>query len=211
MGRGVARVVDAGRIPYLDAWAWQKQLLEDRIAGRVEDTVIVCEHDPVFTVGRKRDAVRNILDPGDTPVVEVERGGDVTWHGPGQLVAYPIVALEHHDLHRWLHQLEQWMIEVCGDLGLSAGRDPRNTGAWVNGRKLGHVGIACRRWVTWHGLSLNVDPDLGWFRRINPCGLESEVETSIARELGRPVALAEARDALIRRLESNPGSALGAG
>lgn len=210
----MARVVDGGRMPYLDAWAWQKETLEDRIAGRVEDVVLICEHEPVFTVGRKRDAGRNILDAGDTPVIQVERGGDVTWHGPGQLVAYPIVELRHHDLHRWLHDLEQLMIDVCTDLGLDAGRDPRNTGAWVNGRKLGHVGVACRRWVAWHGLSLNVDPDLSWFARINPCGMESAVETSIARELGRPVPLAEARDALVRRLESNksnPGSAGGAG
>lgn len=182
-----------GRIAYTDAWALQKELVEQRARGEIPDTVLVCEHDPVYTVGRRRDAMANVLVPGDVPVVEVERGGDVTWHGPGQVVAYPIILLEgvKRDLHAHMFQLETLMIATCARFGLTAGRDDRNTGVWHGGHKLGSVGIACRRWVTWHGLALNVDPDLGYFARINPCGFEASIMTSMARELGAPVAHAD--------------------
>lgn len=194
-------MISPGRIAYDEAHALQQSLLARRIAGEIGDVVVVCEHDPVFTVGRKRGAGANVLDAGDVPVVEVERGGDVTWHGPGQVVAYPIFALEgaDRDLHAWLRRLEQLMIDVCADFGLEAGRDPRNSGAWVAGRKLGHVGVACRRWVTWHGLSLNVDVDLGVFRRIHPCGMPAEVESSMAAELGRAVPIEQVKASFIRR------------
>jgi lipoate-protein ligase B len=197
-------VLNLGRVAYLEVHALQQDLVDRRSRGEVEDTVIVCEHDPVYTVGRRRDAFANVLDPGDTPVVEVERGGDVTWHGPGQLVIYPILQLEGpgRDLHAHMHRLEDLMIALCADEGLAAGRDPRNTGAWASGRKLGSVGIACRRWVTWHGLALNVDPDLSWFQRINPCGFDATIMTSMTRELGRPVSLAAVTEAAIRRVGS---------
>lgn len=185
----MARVLALGRVGYAEAWALQKRLVEERAAGAILDTVIVCEHDPVYTVGRRRDAMANVLVPGDVPVVEVERGGDVTWHGPGQVVVYPILLLEaaNRDLHAHMHRLEDVMIAVCAAWGLDAGRDPRNTGAWVGGRKIGSVGIACRRWVTYHGLALNADPDLSYFQRINPCGFDATIMTSMARELGAPV------------------------
>lgn len=191
-----------GRRDYAEVWALQRQCVEDRAAGRIGDTVIVCEHEPVFTVGRRRDGMANILDPGDTPVLEVERGGDVTWHGPGQVVAYPILLLEGagRDLHAHLRRLEHLMIEVCASFGLHAGTDPRNTGAWSNGRKVGSIGVACRKWVTWHGLALNVNPDLSWFSRINPCGFPASVMTSMAAELGRDVDPLRVESALIDRV-----------
>ena len=132
----------------------------------------------------------------------MERGGDVTWHGPGQLVAYPICKLEgeDRDLHRWLRTLEDVMIDTVSAVGLRGERDPRNTGVWVGGKKVGSLGIACRRWVTWHGLALNVNPELAWFRRINPCGLESALLSSLAVESGRPLTVEDVRPALIRRL-----------
>ncbi len=201
----MAEVIALGRIPYADAWALQKTLVDQRARGEIADTVLVCEHDPVFTVGRRRDAMANVLQPGGTPVVEVERGGDVTWHGPGQLVAYPILLLEgaNRDLHAHLHRLEQGMIDVCADFGVAAGRDPRNTGCWVNGRKVGSVGIACRRWVTWHGLALNVDCDLAWFHRIHPCGFDAGIMTSLAREAAEDASfdLDSVRAALLARVE----------
>ena len=179
---------DLGRKTYPAAWAIQKQRLADRIAGRIPDTALFVEHEPVYTVGRRRGAQANLLAVGDTPVVEVERGGDVTWHGPGQLVVYPIVQLpeNHPDLHGYLRTLEEAVIRTCADFGLRACRDSRNTGAWIRGHKVCSIGIACRRWVTWHGLALNVDPDLLAFDRINPCGLTQGVMTSMARELGSP-------------------------
>ena len=152
-------------------------------------------------------ASANVLAPGATPVVEVERGGDVTWHGPGQLVAYPILRLEGEarDLHAHLHRLEDLVVDVCAAFGIAGGRDARNTGVWVRpgtpaGQKICSIGIACRRWVTWHGLALNVDPDLSAFARINPCGFDAAVMTSMARELGRPVALADVAAELADRV-----------
>lgn len=198
----MAWVINPGRISYTEAHALQKDLVERRARGEIGDAVIVCEHDPVYTVGRRRDAMTNVLVPGDVPVVEVERGGDVTWHGPGQVVVYPILLLEgsKRDLHAHMHRLEDLMIEVCADFGLAVGRDERNTGVWHAGRKLGSVGIACRRWVTWHGLALNVSPDLSYFQRINPCGFDATIMTSLSRELGRDVDVEEAATRFIARV-----------
>jgi len=200
----MANVIAQGRIGYEAAWALQKELVEARAAETIPDTVIVCEHDPVYTVGRRRDAMANVLVPGDVPVIEVERGGDVTWHGPGQVVVYPILRLEgeRRDLHAHMHRLEDLMAAVCAAWGLEAGRDPRNTGTWVGGRKIGSVGIACRRWVTYHGLALNADPDLSYFQRINPCGFDATIMTSMARELGRPVDAAAVAAEVIRKVET---------
>lgn len=196
----MARVLTPGRVPYAEAWALQKALVEQRIAGTIPDTVLVLEHDPVYTVGRRRDAAANLLAVGDVPVFEIERGGDVTWHGPGQVVVYPILALADQDLHAHLHRLEDLMIDVCAGFELPVGRDPRNTGAWFGGRKLGSIGIACRRWVTWHGLALNVDPDLSYFHRIHPCGFPAEIMTSMAVALGRPVDRGAVEAAFVERL-----------
>lgn len=181
-----------GRSPYDRTHALQQALVEARARGEVPDVVLLLEHHEVITVGRSRGAAANVLAPEGVPVVEVERGGDVTWHGPGQLVAYPIVKLEGRraDLHLHLRSLEDAMLRLLADHGLSGTRDPRNTGAWlpVPGealpRKVGSVGIACRRWVTWHGLSLNVNPDLAAFERIRPCGFDPSIVTRMADHLG---------------------------
>ncbi|MFZ5476649.1 MAG: lipoyl(octanoyl) transferase LipB [Myxococcota bacterium] len=194
-------MIAAGRVPYAEAHALQQDLVRRRADGEIDDVVVVCEHDPVYTVGRRRDAGANVLAPGDVPVVEVERGGDVTWHGPGQLVVYPILKLAEPDLHAHMHRLEQLMIDTCADFGLGAGRDARNTGAWVGGRKIGSVGIACRRWVTWHGLALNVSSDLAFFRRINPCGFDAAIMTSMAEE-GVHVGLEDVARRVIARVSA---------
>ncbi|RMH40008.1 MAG: lipoyl(octanoyl) transferase LipB, partial [Deltaproteobacteria bacterium] len=151
----------------------------------------------------------NVLAPGDVEVVPIERGGDATYHGPGQLVAYPIVLLRdgERDLHRFLRNLEEAMIRTCGDFGLDAGRVAGRTGVWIGPRKIASIGIACRRWVTFHGLALNVTTDLSYFRRINPCGFDAAVMTSMAAELGRPVAMAEVKRALVAHLGDTLGRA----
>lgn len=179
------RVVDLGRQPYRQTWELQKQVLAERIQGAGEDTLLLVEHEPVFTLGRARSSLQHVLDPGDAEVIQIERGGDVTWHGPGQLVVYPIVALPpgRQDLHRHLSDLEQAVIDTCADFGLETGRNERNTGVWVGDRKLASIGIHCRRWVTWHGLALNVAPDMSWFDRIVACGLEGVSMTSLAEQL----------------------------
>ena len=135
----------------------------------------------------------NVVAPGDVEVVPIERGGDVTYHGPGQLVAYPIVLLGdgERDLHRYLRNLEEAMIRTLARYGIAAGREEGKTGVWTStggvggARKLASIGIACRRWVTFHGLALNVTTDLSYFHRINPCGFEASVMTSMAVECGR--------------------------
>jgi lipoyl(octanoyl) transferase len=198
-------VLDLGTTPFREVWARQLELVERRQKGEVPDTLIVVEHPHVFTLGRKRAAHANVLAPGDVEVIEIERGGDVTYHGPGQIVCYPIVLLEgdERDLHRFLRNLEEAVIATCARLGLAADREPGKTGVWTGPaarrKKLASIGIACRKWVTFHGLALNVTTDLSYFARINPCGFEASVMSSMERELGSvdPTAV---RAALVEEL-----------
>lgn len=187
---------------YLAAWELQKRRVEQRIAGEIPDTALFVEHDPVYTLGRRKGAADNVLAPMGVPVVQVERGGDVTWHGPGQLVVYPVVALPEgrRDVLAHLRGLEEAAIRTCRDFGLEATRDPRNTGAWVGGRKIGSIGVAVRRWVTWHGLALNLDPDMDYFQRINPCGFGASIMTSMAAELGAAPPREQVADRLFAHL-----------
>jgi lipoyl(octanoyl) transferase len=177
-------------------------VLDDRIHARCTDTLITTEHDPVFTLGRQRQSASNVLTPGEVPIVEVHRGGDVTFHGPGQLVGYPILALpsHRHDLHGYLRGLEQVLIDTLADLGIAAGRDPRNTGVWVSGKKIAAIGIACRKWVTWHGFALNLTTDLMYYQRINPCGLDSALVTRLADHLDPCPSMDEIADRVAVRL-----------
>jgi lipoyl(octanoyl) transferase len=207
------QVLDLGTEAYRQTWARQLALVEQRQIGAAPDTLIVVEHPHVFTLGRRRESHQNVLAPGDVEVVEIERGGDVTYHGPGQLVCYPIVLLDdgERDLHAFLRHLEDAVIRTCARAGLTADREPGKTGVWLTqatpGRarkKLCSMGIACRKWVTFHGLALNVTTDLSYFRRINPCGFEASVMTSLQAELPG-VDPASVRAALVEEL----GAALG--
>lgn len=184
-------VVDLGRTSYRDAWARQLALVEARQKGEAPDTLLLVEHEHVFTLGRRREAEGNVLDAGDVEVIGIERGGDVTYHGPGQLVAYPIVLLREgpeRDLHAYLRNLEEAVIRTCARFGLATDREPGKTGVWmttpIGRKKLCSMGIACRKWVTFHGLALNVTTDLAYFRRINPCGFESSIMSTMAEQLG---------------------------
>jgi lipoyl(octanoyl) transferase len=194
-------VLDLGTASYRDVWARQLALVEARQIGQAPDTLIVVEHPHVFTLGRRRESAQNVLAPGDVEVIEIERGGDVTYHGPGQLVAYPILLLEdgERDLHRFLRNMEEAVIATCGRAGIEANREPGKTGVWMTDphgarKKLCSMGIACRKWVTFHGLALNVTSDLSYFARINPCGFEASVMTSLATQ--RP----EVDPAAVRRI-----------
>jgi lipoyl(octanoyl) transferase len=185
-------LIDLGRRDYQDVWQLQKDWVAARQRDAIPDTLIFVEHPDVITLGRRLSAAANVLTPGDIPVVEIERGGDVTYHGPGQLVGYPILKLEsdERDLHLYLRNLEEALIGVCGELGLEGVRNPGWTGVWIGPRKVASLGIAVRRWVTMHGFALNVATDLTRFTAINPCGLEAEVMTSLEREAGRALTLA---------------------
>jgi len=181
------RVVQAGTVPYAEALDWQRELAEDRIAGRLpHDVLLLLEHPPVVTLGRNSQP-RHVLQPAGIDVFEVERGGDVTFHGPGQLVGYPILDLRAYkqDLHWYLRTLEQALIEALGVLGIVAERNPGFTGVWTRGKKIASIGIHVKQWVTWHGFALNVTTDLTHFDRIVPCGIQGVEMTSVEREAGR--------------------------
>lgn len=180
-------IVQAGTVPYREGLAWQRQLAEDRIAGRLDhDVLLLLEHPPVVTLGRNSHAA-HLLQSAGIEVFEVERGGDVTFHGPGQLVGYPILDLSEYkkDLHWYLRSLEQALIEALSHLDIPAERNPGYTGVWTRGKKIASIGIHVKQWVTWHGFALNVTTDLAHFDRIVPCGIPGVVMTSIAKETGR--------------------------
>ena len=191
-----AKLVDLGTRDYAEVWSMQLALVKQRQQGEIPDTLLFVEHPHVITAGRsaKRD---NLLDLGDTPLFEIERGGDVTYHGPGQLVGYPIFLLreDEHDLHVYLRNLEESLIRALAGFGLEGTRKPGWTGVWnaAAERKLASIGVAVKRWVTLHGFALNVATDLARFAAINPCGLDAAVMGSMAGELGRPVEMAEVK------------------
>jgi len=181
---------------YRFTWALQKSLVTARHDHSIPDLVITVEHPHVITTGRSAD-LDNLLSRsapdghGEVPVVEVERGGDVTYHGPGQLVAYFLFDLDStgRDLHRFLRDLEEIQIRLLAGVGLSGERVQGKTGVWIGARKIGSIGIAVRRWVTYHGLALNVSTDLRFFSLVNPCGFDAETMTSMAELLGRSIGI----------------------
>lgn len=170
-------LVELGLVPYPAAWHWQRELMERRIAERsLPDVLLLLEHPPVYTLGQGADPKFVKFNPG-APLHRTERGGEVTYHGPGQIVGYPILDLTSHrkDLHWYLRQLETVLIETLGYFGIAAERRAGLTGVWVGESKLGAIGIKVSRWVTMHGFALNVDPDLSAFEPIVPCGLNYPV------------------------------------
>ena len=201
-------VQDLGRRAYGEVLELQRVLCRQRIAGEIdEDILLLVEHDPVVTLGRGTRAEslplpKPELERRGVEVFEVERGGDVTFHGPGQLVGYPVVDLRQHreDLHWYLRRLEAGLIAGLGQLGVAAGPNPGLTGVWTRGRKIASIGIHVKQWVTFHGFALNVSTDLSYFDLIVPCGIKDVIMTSVSRELGRDdqVALWEqARQAVV--------------
>jgi len=186
----VIRVIDLGRQPYLPVLELQRRLVRARLDGALnEDLLLLVEHDPVVTLGRGTRQTslplpESVLRERGYEVVEVERGGDVTVHAPGQLVGYPIIDLQLHkpDLHWYLRQLEETMIRGLADLGIDAERNPGRTGVWVGGRKIGSIGVHVKRWVTLHGFALNVTTDLRMFSVVVPCGIDGVVMTSVQNE-----------------------------
>lgn len=185
-----------GRRAYVTTLEEMRALVDARARDEISDRLLLVEHEGVYTSGRRTDE-SDWVAPG-TDVVAVERGGRVTWHGPGQLVAYPIVALsgKGRDLHAWLRLHEDVVIDALSKFGIEGTRDPDGTGVFVERRKIASIGIAVRRWVSFHGLALNVDPDLGVFAKIRPCGFEASRMTSIVREIDAPPALGEVMAAI---------------
>jgi lipoate-protein ligase B len=195
-------VVDWGLRDYAESLDAMRALVHARREGAVADSLVLVEHPPVVTVGVEGDdggATRSGL-----PVVNVERGGHATYHGPGQLVGYPIVDLEprNRDVRRFVHDVEELVVRAVEAFGVEGRHESGRRGVWVDGsRKIASIGIAVDHWVTFHGFALNVDPDLSAFDRFHPCGFDGSVMTSLARELGRPVTLAETRPAVVTAWE----------
>jgi lipoate-protein ligase B len=185
-------VVHLGLVPYARALELQRAVARARISGAIaHDVLLLLEHPPVVTLGRSSKAQHLVASPAQleargVELFEAERGGDVTFHGPGQLVGYPIVSLRGHkqDLHWYLRQVEAVLIHALDAIGIPAERSEGRTGVWTSGRKIASIGVHARDWVTWHGFALNVSTDLSYFDLIVPCGLSGVTMTSIARELG---------------------------
>lgn len=199
--------LDWGRTRYDKAQCQQKEQVAQRIAGEVPDTLIFTEHEPVFTVGTRFNAEQHLvwndeqLASEGIEIAHTNRGGDITYHGPGQIVGYPIVSLDQHrDLHAYLRFLEQVLINSVGALGLAATRREGLTGIWLGKRKVAAIGVAVRRWVAYHGFALNVNANLAHFQGIVPCGIASTegTVTSLQEMLGQPLDLEEVKTVIAR-------------
>lgn len=205
IGTRAGLTIDWGRTRYEDAWKRQEERVAQRIEGAVPDALIFTEHEPVYTIGLRNGAERHLvwqaarLQREGIEISKTNRGGDITYHGPGQIVGYPIVDLgPRRDLHAYLRFLEQVLIHSVGALGLAASRRPGKTGIWLGERKIAAIGVAVRRWVAYHGFALNVSPNLAHFNGIVPCGIAAQegTVTSVEAELGRPIPLEEVRRVL---------------
>jgi lipoate-protein ligase B len=192
--------IDLGRIGYGPALELQRTLLERRLSGLIPDTLLLLEHDPVITIGTAGGEENVLVDEdrlrqAGIQVHRTDRGGNITYHGPGQLVGYPIFDLREHgkDVHGFLRQLEQSVIGVLAHYGIRGEAVPKLTGVWVGGDKVCSIGVAVRRWITYHGFALNVSPDFAHWSFIHPCGLVGKEVTSIERILGVPVDTAEVK------------------
>jgi lipoyl(octanoyl) transferase len=195
-----------GAVPYAPAYAAMHDLAARRASGEIPDVLLLVEHPPVYTAGRRTDpahllVTRSEFEHRGAELHEVDRGGSVTFHGPGQLVGYPILDLgPRMDVMRYLFDVEEAVIRTCADLGVAVGRN-RDTGVWAGSKKVCAIGVRTSRGVTLHGFALNCTTDLSWYDAIVPCGLADRGVTSLTELAGRPIPVAEARDALIPRFE----------
>lgn len=199
------RAVDLGRTGYGECWDFQRRAFAARAAGRIPDLLLLTEHDPVYTIGRSGDdnhllAREEELRDRGIAVCHNDRGGDVTYHGPGQLVGYPILDLGgyYYDLHRYLRDLEEVVIRTLSSFGIAAGRNPDYTGVWAGDDKVCAIGVKSSRWITMHGFALNIATDLSFFQRIIPCGIFEKGVTSMELLLGRPVAAEDVAAGIVR-------------
>ena len=194
-----------GLVPYADGLELQRRLVEDRKADRIADTLLLLQHPHVITVGVKKDGREHILASPDrlsslgVDVFETGRGGDVTYHGPGQLVGYPIFDLnpDRRDVHQYVRDIEEVMIRVCAGYGLTAGRVKGFSGAWIGDEKIGAIGVRISRWVTSHGFAFNVTTDVDFFDLIVPCGITDKGVTSLTKKLGREPEMREVEDRFV--------------
>ena len=202
-------LIDLGLIDYEESCGIQKELVRRRQLGEIEDSVVLAEHYPVFTIGRTGSEANLLVDERALagPRIKVlwtDRGGDITFHGPGQLLVYPILDLRQRgkDLHLYMRYLEAVIIKFLEGYSIQAERSAGKTGVWVGGKKIASIGIAARNWITFHGLSLNVNVDLKFFSMINPCGLKGLKATSMEAALGRKISMGEVKNGFMLNFNS---------
>jgi len=185
-------IIKKGQVPYREAWDFQREIHARRLAGEIPDTLILVEHPPVFTLGKNADD-RNLIDPGDAEVIQSDRGGDITWHGPGQLIGYPVINLEDHrkSVSWYMRNLEEVIILTLKQFDINSERITGLTGVWVGDRKVCAMGVRLSRWVTMHGFALNVDPDMSYFNGMIPCGIQDKGVVSMQALLSREIKTKE--------------------
>jgi len=182
-------ILDLGLSDYNDTWKLQKKLQSKRILGEIEDHLLLVEHPPVFTLGKNASKQHIINNSEDVSIIQTDRGGNITFHGPGQLVCYPILDLNHYkrSITWYMRELEQLIIDVLGEYDIIASRKKGLTGTWVKDKKIAALGVRISRWVTMHGFSLNINPDLNFYKNIIPCGIKEYGVTSMAKIMGNEV------------------------
>ncbi len=182
-------ILDLGLSDYNDTWKLQKKLQSKRILGEIEDHLLLVEHPPVFTLGKNASRQHIINNSKDVSIIQTDRGGNITFHGPGQLVCYPILDLNHYkrSITWYMRELEQLIIDVLGEYDIKASRKKGLTGTWVKDKKIAALGVRISRWVTMHGFSLNINPDLNFYKHIIPCGIKEYGVTSMAKIMGNEV------------------------
>ena len=192
-------LLDLGMKEYQAVWNMQKELVNKRMQKEISDILILVEHPHTITMGR-RARPENIISK-EIPIYAVERGGDATYHGPGQMVGYPILSIEEHclDVQTCVKSLEEVILLTLSDFKIKASRNQSYPGVWIDDKKVASIGIALNRWITYHGFALNVCTDLNYFKMINPCGLHSSVMTSMERILGKPIEIEEVKKILIQK------------
>jgi len=195
---------DLGFIDYKEAWDLQNEIHSKRVSGEVEDFLFLLEHPNTYTLGKtafKENLISSekFLRENQISVYDIDRGGDITYHGPGQIVGYPIIDLNnwHKDTHKYLRALEEVIIKTCKDYNLICERNPKHTGVWIGDRKIAAIGIKVSRWVTMHGFAFNVNTDLNLFNGIIPCGIQDKTVTSLCKELGNEINVSEVKSKLL--------------
>ena len=199
---------DLGFIDYKEAWDLQKEMFSKRVFGEMEDLFFLLEHPNTYTLGKTADrhnlkGSEDYLKENQISVYDIDRGGDITYHGPGQIVGYPIIDLNnwYKDTHKYLRALEEIIIKTCAEYSLFCERNPKYTGVWINDKKIAAIGIKVSRWITMHGFAFNVNTDLNLFNGIIPCGIQDKTVTSLREELGREIEIQDVKDKLLNNFK----------
>lgn len=196
---------DLGFIDYKEAWDLQQEIHSKRVSGEIEDYLLLLEHPNTYTLGKtahKENLIgsEDYLNQNKISVYDIDRGGDITYHGPGQIVGYPIIDLNNwvKDTHKYLRALEEVIIKTCFEYGLKCERNPKHTGVWIGDKKIAAIGIKVSRWITMHGFAFNVNTDLNLFNGIIPCGIQDKSVTSLKQELNRDIIIKEVKEKLLK-------------